>query len=351
MGAEDRETTLLLRRVPYGVGWWWETKEDRVYEGEFELRASASGNLQIVAKLPLENYLRGVVPSEIGADSPHEALCAQAVAARSAAVLALTTRIYAGDTYDICSDVACQAFSGLNKATTSTDAAVAATRGMILEFEGRPVSAYYASNCGGFMEDIRNVWPDRAQDRAYWDTAHFDGETSMPLDLTTEAGMAEWITSSPAAWCNPNHGRVPPWAAKNFRWVREFGAEEVTARVAARKEGLGRIKEIRPVQRGKSGRMISAEFVGEYGTLTVGPELPIRQVFVPPLRSAAFVVDTVLGADDLPSTFTIRGAGWGHGVGMCQSGAVAMDRAGRKYQEILSHYYPHARLVNAYRRD
>jgi SpoIID/LytB domain protein len=345
--ASDEEgSTIQLRRVPYGVGWWWETAEDRIYEGRLRLGVN-EGKLRVISELPLEKYLRGVVPSEIGADSPHEALCAQAIAARSAAVLALTTGIYGGADYDICSDVACQAFSGLTKANAATDAAVAATRGMILEFEGRAVSAYYASNCGGHSEDIRNVWADRAMDRAYWDTARVDGDQPTAPQLQTDAEVEQWLASSPEVWCNPQFAQVPSWSAKNFRWVREFSADQVTSWVANRKPGFGRIVAIRSLKRGLSGRLMEAEFVGELGTYNVGPELAIRQVFIPPLRSAAFVVKSS-GAADRPTTFTIRGAGWGHGVGMCQSGAVAMARAGRRHVEILRHYFPRAKVKDVY---
>jgi SpoIID/LytB domain protein len=339
--------SLRILRVPYGVGWWWESAEDRIYSGRIEIRAGPDDRLVLVAVLPLEEYLRGVVPSEIGPDSPHEALCAQAVAARSAAVLALTTRIYGGPHHDICSDVACQAFSGLTKASAATDAAVMATRGLILVSGGKPVSAYYASNCGGHSEDIRHVWPDRANDRTYWNTAHFDGDGSTPLDLASESGMRAWLDESPPVFCNPDFAKVPEWAAKNFRWTREVTADELTSLVAAQREGLGRIIAIRPVRRGPSGRLIEAEFVGENGSLRVTPELAIRQIFKPPLKSSAFIVDS-RGDTTQPEVFIIRGAGWGHGVGMCQTGAVGMANAGRKHPEILRHYYPNASLSRIY---
>lgn len=346
--VESADTTGVLgvKRIPYGVGWWWEAHENRIYEGQVEFRAAGDGKLVIVGILPLERYLRGVVPSEIGADSPHEALCAQAVAARAAAVLALTDRIYAGTHHDICADVACQAYSGLTKATPASDAAVAATRGLVLMFDGKPLSAYYASNCGGFTEDIRNVWPDRADDRGYWNTARYDGNGTTPLDLSTEKGIRAWIDSSPDVFCNPDKSKVPEWSKRNFRWTREFTADEMTSAVATKRD-IGRVTAIRAVKRGPSGRLIEAEFVGEKGVLKVSPELAIRQVVAPPLRSAAFIVET-RGGDAKPDAFVIRGAGWGHGVGMCQTGAVGMANMGRKHPEILKHYFSNASLEKLY---
>jgi peptidoglycan hydrolase-like amidase len=337
---------LGIRQVPYGVGWWWESAEDRKYEGRIEIRPGLNGKLEIVAELPLEEYLRGVVPSEIGGDSPLQALCAQAVAARSAAVLALTSPIYAGPHFDICSDVACQAFSGVTKSTTSTDEAIRATRGHVLMFEGKPVSAYYASNCGGHSEDIRNVWPDRASDRAYWDTGVFDGAGRCELDLTTDTDVRKWLDADPDVYCNPAKNKVPEWSKKNFRWTRQVSAEELTARVALKKD-IGRVREVWSIRRGVSGRLIEAEFVGEKGSLRVSPELAIRQVLDPPLKSAVFVVDAV-GVQDDPKQFVIRGAGWGHGVGMCQTGAIGMANRGNDFREILGHYYPNAKIEKLY---
>lgn len=344
--ATQKDAVLGIAKVPFGVGWWWESAEDRLYQGRIEIHPSAIGKLVVVVVLPLEQYLRGVVPSEIGTDSPLQALCAQAVAARSAAVLALTTPIYSGTYHDICSDVACQAFSGVSKCNAVTDQAVTATRGMILAFEGAPVSAYYASNCGGFTEDIRNVWPDRASDRAYWNTAVFDGPGTCTLDLTKDEDLRKWLESDPQCYCNPSKYKIPVWAKKNFRWTVEITADQLTSRVALKKD-VGRVLAVRAVKRAPSGRLIEAEFVGEKGSYKVGPELSIRQVFDPPLKSAAFVVDTV-GSAEKPEKFVIRGAGWGHGVGMCQTGAVAMANAGKAFAEILAHYYPNAKVEKLY---
>lgn len=335
-----------ILKVPFGVGWWWESAEDRVYEGRIEIRAGAAGKLVVTAILPLEDYLRGVVPSEIGADSPLEAMCAQAVAARSAAALALTSKIYAGSHHDICSDVACQAFSGVSKCTAVSDCAVTSTRGYVLMFDGRPLSAYYASNCGGYSEDIRNVWPERADDRGYWNAACFDGAGKCAYDLTTEEGVRKWLDDSPDVYCNPSRNNVPKWASKYFRWTREITADELTSRVAAKKD-IGRVHDIRPVKRGPSGRLIEAEFVGEKGTWKTSPELAIRQVFDPPLKSSVIVVDAK-GPKEKPEAFVIKGAGWGHGVGMCQTGAVSMANKGKDFREILKHYYPNASVEKVY---
>ncbi len=339
---------VLIRKVPYGVGWSWEGAEDRAYEGRIEIYPGKDGKLSVIVVLPLEEYLLGVVPSEIGSTSPHEALCAQAVAARSETVEALITRKYAGENYDICSDVECQAFSGNKKRSPESDAAVRATRGLAMFHEGKPMAAYYASSCGGYTEDIRNVWPPRADQKGYWDCARFDGEGALDFDLTREDDMARWIAASPKSWCNPEFGNIPKWAQKNFRWTREVAADVIGARLAGAGKDIGHVQAIRAVKRGPSGRMIQAEFIGDKGKAVIGPELAIRQVFDPPLRSAAFIVETQGGTAERPEKFIFKGAGWGHGVGMCQTGAIAMANAGKTFREILAHYYPNATLMAVY---
>lgn len=346
VSMHDAESKVTVKDVPFGVGWWWENKEDRPYRGRLEFRRTRDGRVNMIIQLPLEEYLTGVVPQEIGGNSPDAALQAQAVAARSEAVLAITTGKYSGENYDICSDVACQAYSGLKNRTKAADAAVDATRGMVLADKGKPISAYYASNCGGFSETIENVWKGRGEKLDYY-TGHADSTSTLALDLTKEADLRKYIDDPPAdAWCNPAKRNMPTWSSKNFRWEKVISADELTTRVA-RKKDIGRVTSMVAQSRGVSGRVITMEFRGEKGTFTLGPELNIRQVFDPPLKSACFYVDPV-GPADRPTAFRIRGAGWGHGVGMCQSGAVAMAKHGIGYEKILDHYYAGAKLTAAW---
>ncbi|MDD4279976.1 MAG: SpoIID/LytB domain-containing protein [Candidatus Sumerlaeales bacterium] len=350
--TDNPDGIIAIKQVPFGVGWWWESAEDRIYRGNLELYPNDKNKIDVVLTLPLEEYLRGVVPSEIGGNSPVAALGAQAVAARSAAVLALTTKIYAGSHHHITSDVDSQAFSGLTKCTDASDTAVKETAGVILSFEGRPVSAYYASNCGGYTEDIRNVWDNRANDKAYWDAARFDGEpaNNPKIDLTTDAGVKQWIANPPDAYCKPANAKVD-WAKSNWRWERQTTIDEITKLVAKHKD-IGTIKEIKATKRGPSGRMIQCQFIGEKGTFEIGPELKIRSVWEPPLKSSVFTAETTATLTDKDKAgkpgFILRGAGWGHGVGMCQTGAVSMARLGKTYKQILNHYFPNCTLEKLY---
>jgi SpoIID/LytB domain protein len=333
--------TIKIKNVPFGVGWWWESKEDRIYEGELHFYKTNENKFEVVVHLPLEQYIKGVVPYEIGGDSPLEALKAQAVAARSEAIVALTSQLYSGEHHDLTSDVECQVFSGNRNRTEKSDRAVMETKRLILSENGKPINAYYASNCGGHSELIKNVWGDRLAPESYG-ISQFDCEEQNDLDLSIEENTREWILSNPPSYCNPNiHSDLPVWSQNNFRWKRDFTIEAVSQMTAKGKD-LGNLIDIKILKRGSSGRAYLAQFIFEKDSLEVKGELKIRQMFSSPLRSSCFVVDKT------ETGFVLHGAGWGHGVGMCQSGAITMARNGNSFEEILKHYYRKAELINIY---
>ncbi|NUN09979.1 MAG: SpoIID/LytB domain-containing protein [Ignavibacteriaceae bacterium] len=333
--------SLKVKDVPYGVGWWWEGKEDKIYGGELSFYVNKEEIFEVVIGLPLEEYLKGVVPYEIGGDSPLEAIKAQAVAARSEALTALKSKVYSGEYYDLTSDVECQVYGGNERRTEISDRAVIETSGQVVFENQSPISAYYASNCGGHSELIKNVWPDRY----VWDSyavSGFDWNEPSSIDLSNDEKVRDWILSSPQSYCNPEtNAGLPQWSKNNFRWKREFTVDEISTMASGGKE-KGNLLDIRSLNRGTSGRITKAEFLFEKDTLLVEGELKIRQMFTPPLRSSAFIVDrSEIG-------FLIQGAGWGHGVGMCQSGAVAMANLGKTFDAILKHYYKKSELVKMY---
>ncbi len=333
--------SMKIKDVPYGVGWWWEGKEDRIYEGEISICQSKDMNLEVIVKLPLEEYLKGVIPYEMGGDSPLESLKAQAVAARSEAVVALRSDLYSGPHHDLTSDVECQVFSGNHKRTQESDRAVAETRGIILSEDGIPIHAYYASNCGGHSELIKNVWPHRSNPQTY-QVALSDNSEHQTIDLSSEKAIRDWINSSPEVYCNPNQGTaLPGWSQKNFRWQREISMEDISQMVS-KGNNFGNLQQINPLKRGLSGRICEAEFVFENEKIMVTGEIKIRQLFSPSLRSAAFITEKT------DSSFILKGAGWGHGVGMCQSGAVSQAKQVLGFKSILLHYYPKAEIINLY---
>lgn len=339
--SSNASGALTIKNVPYGVGWWWEGKENRIYEGELHIYKTEDNKFDVVVHLPLEQYLKGVVPYEIGPDSPLEALKAQAVAARSEAIIALNSKLYSGDHYDLTSDVECQVFSGNGRRTEQSDLAVEETKSLILTEKGKPINAYYASNCGGHSELIKNVWGERPAPESYR-ISQFDWEDQNDLDLSIEENVRKWIFSSPPSYCNPNINReLPEWSQNNFRWKREFTFDEAS-KMTSKGKDLGNLLNIEILERGTSGRAYFAKFIFEKDSIEDRGELKIRQMFSPPLRSSCFVVDK---AD---TGFVLQGAGWGHGVGMCQSGAITMANSGKNFEQILKHYYRKAILMRVY---
>ncbi len=340
-GSNSDTSTVGIESVPYGVGWWWAGVEDRIYEGAFHVYIGTNQEMNVIVQLPLETYLKGVVPYEIGGTSPLEALKAQAVAARSEAVIALTSKLYSGEYYDLTSDVECQVFSGNKKRTSLSDRSVDETTGLIISEGGQPMNAFYASNCGGRAELIRNVWPGRNRLESYVVSLPDNGDRKGP-NLKWGWKARRWIKSSPDVYCNPDSNTfLPGWSKKNFRWSREFTVQELTDMLTDDGE-LGLFKKIRVLKRGPSGRIYKARLIFESGKLTIDGELALRQLFSPSLRSSAFYLKR------RGDRVVIHGAGWGHGVGMCQSGAVAQATRGRNFEQILKHYYSKADLLNIY---
>jgi SpoIID/LytB domain protein len=297
-----------------------------------------------VLTLPLEEYLRGVVPSEIGATTPPSAQQAQAVAARSFAAVALHSKKHADQDADVCSTVHCQVHNP-SKATKATDDAVSATRGLILTYKGKPFSAYYSAMCGGHTEDIVNVWSERMKETVYHGATCTDGPGETQLDLANESQFAKWLASDPDVYCNPSKSKVPDWTGRNFRWTREFTAGEIESFDAKRKP-IGTVTSLRTGTRGVSGRLTKMDVVGTSGTIHLNTQMEIREFFKPALRSSAFLVET--GGEGNLRKFTLRGTGSGHGVGMCQTGAMGMAAAGKSFREILKHYYPRAKIESLY---
>ena len=331
----------LIKSVPYGVGWWWAGIEDRIYEGALHIYVDSDKAMSVTVELPLETYLKGVVPYEIGPTSPLEALKAQAVAARSEAIIALTSQLYNGEQHDLTSDVECQVFSGNKRRSMASDQAVDETRGLILSENGQAMNAYYASNCGGRNELINNVWPGRTQLASY-KVSLPDNVTRKGPRLSKNWKAKRWIKASPTVFCNPElEPALPGWSKKNFRWERKFNLAELTKMLSGDQD-LGVFKKIKVMARGESGRIFKARLVFTNGSFTIDGELALRQLFSPSLRSSNFYLKK------RGDTVTFYGAGWGHGVGMCQSGAIAQASHGAGFEELLKHYYTRAVLLNIY---
>lgn len=357
--------SVRLFDVREGTGFIWEREVDRDYPGVIEIRIDHRGLLMALIEVPLELYLKGVVPSEMSAAYPFEALKAQAVAARSE-VLAKMGVKHPNDPFDLCAHVHCQAYTGITHYDPRAAKAVDSTRGFVLTLNGLVAEAVYSACCGGHTEDKVNVWnpPEASHLKGGWDfdskgTKSSDAAEFTRLDLSTESGAERWINSSPPAWCNVAYQAaqqesplplVLQKASDVFRWEITYTRRELED-IIKRKSGedIGTLVNIVPLQRGVSGRLMEIEIQGTQRNLRIQRELNIRNVLSPQyLRSACFTIEVGTAPDGEPLHFRLRGAGYGHGVGMCQVGAAMMAQKGRKFKEILSHYYPGTTVERIY---
>lgn len=340
--AKNENSLLKIKNVPYGVGWWWEGKEDRFYNCDMEIVLTNDNLIDVIAILPIEKYLEGVVPNEIGSNVPFEALKAQVISARSETMHSLISRKYAGENYDICSDVDCQVYGGINKKNAITDSAIKTTEGLCLTYNDEIIPAYFASNCGGISESIEKVWEHRSPAVDYY-LPRFDSDDD--LRFNPNLNPVEWIKGNPDVYCNADyHPNLPEWSKKNFRWKIEIKQVALTNNLNHIKS-IGDLKKIEIIERSYSGRIIKMKFIGEIDSLELTSELSIRKIISPPLKSSNFIFENYSPTDsEIPDTIVVAGAGWGHGVGLCQSGAVGRAYSGQNFEKILLHYYPNTKI-------
>ncbi len=343
LGAADAAMTLVVdgdagfvvERVEHERGPVARGREDRTYVGRLYVTLDAGGALAAVHGVPLEELLRGLVPSEMPASVPLEALKAQAVTARSNVLAQLGAR-HLTDPFMLCAEVHCQAYRGDGARTARSDEAVRATRGEALfgKAERTLVDAVYSASCGGHGEDNDKVWggapsaslrgrPDLPPDEA----------RDVPADLADEARLRAFLAGASGAYCRR------PAGAHNFRWERRLEPAELDA--LASPLGVGHVRALVIRSRGVSGRARLLAIQGDAGEAEVAGELKIRRL-LRNLPSAMFVVERDGAA------FVLRGGGWGHGAGMCQWGAVGRASAGQGYREILRAYYSGAEVARIY---
>ncbi|MBU0508939.1 hypothetical protein KKH27_08900, partial [bacterium] len=279
-------------------------------------------------------YLESAVGSEMRSDLPAAFSQAQAIAARST-VLATANRHHFADGFDLCNDDHCQCYQGIAREAETVIAPIKESEGTVLVSSfPRVIDARYAKSCGGVSERYEAVWGGEGPD---YFAVRACGEYAVP-DLTDEDAAREFLKSDPPAWCNPRVCSYPePWDKDPlFRWEfahtrREWGA------LIAEKTGLevGALRELVPVRRGASGRILILEIVGEAERQRVYGELNIRRALSPSHLPSSFFVIHERG-----DSLVISGGGWGHGVGLCQLGASAMALRGWSVEKILEHYYP-----------
>ena len=322
--AVSSAPATLLFGVHFGEGSFWAGSEDRSYRGDIELLPRPEG-LTAVNRLSIEEYLYSVLPSEMPAGWPAAALRAQAIAARTYTLANLGQ--YAARGFNLLGSVASAAYRGTGSEASAAREAVDATQGRVLLRDGKPLPTFYSANSGGHTETTEAVW---------------GGVTSLPAasDLLlpprpaplSPDRLARWLAARP-----PSFSSAPGFSSPSaYRWTQWVPRRELESRLGL-EESVGSIRALVTTRPGISGRVREVRIVGTLGERVIrGDALRSR---LGGLRSNLFVVEPRLGADGLPEAFLFTGGGWGHGVGLCQSGAAGMAAAGYTAEEILGHYY------------
>ncbi len=375
--ATSPKCFFLLEDVTIGVDFHWERKESQAFRGNLKLLGGDA--LTAVNIVPVESYLESVISSEMSATASDSLLKAHAVISRSwllAQIGEKGERSTEGMTetederlvwydrdnherFDVCADDHCQRYQGITRQTTPAVAeAVAATRGVVLtDADGNLADARFSKCCGGVFEEFESCWQPH---HYHYLEARSDSDSATEFpDLRDESNAREWILGNPDAFCNVTDKAVLSQVLNNYdqetpdfyRWKVVYD-KETLSRIVRERSGIdfGYITAMEALERGTSGRIIRLRITGTKRSMVIGKELEIRRTLSEShLYSSAFVAEMAdKDVDGVPATITLYGAGWGHGVGLCQIGAAAMGAQGYDYEHILRHYFPGADLTTLY---
>ena len=378
--VED-EASFSLYDVTIGINFHWERQETQHFNGTLKLVVD-EGKITAINILSAEDYLISVISSEMNATSSPEFLKAHAVISRSWLLAQIEKRkamskhdngffsFIKTDTeyirwydredhtiFDVCADDHCQRYQGITKASNkSVVEAVKATKGQVLMYKNSICDARFSKCCGGITEEFDTCWENKKY--PYLTAVRDDKNDAAMPDLTIEEEADKWIRSTPDGFCNTHDKHILSQILNNYdqettnfyRWKVRYTQEEIAELIRTNtKCDYGQIIDLIPVERGKSGRISKLKIVGTLKTLIIGKELEIRRTLSDThLFSSAFVVDKGPQQDDAPAWFELTGAGWGHGVGLCQIGAAVMGEKGYNYNDILLHYYKDADIRKLY---
>jgi len=346
----DPGARIELFDVTVGIEFHWQHKRTQLLPGILEICLNNAGRLLAVNELDIETYLISVNSSEMTAENPVELLKAQTIAARST-ILATMGKHHYDEKFHLCSDDHCQCYHGVANISDHSRAAAVETEGVNLLHGGRVCDARYAKICGGIMEDYAHVWDER---EVPYLVPGVDGREQLHYPLTDEAQVRNYINSTPDVWCNTQKYEIPsslPYNTRDlFRWQVSFPRPEL-GELISRRLGIhfGELVDLIPVDRAPGGRLIHLDIVGSERTVRIGKELVIRRALSEShLYSACFYIERDRDQEGAVTTFHLHGAGWGHGVGLCQVGATVMAQQGFDHAAILAHYYKQSRLLKLY---
>jgi len=379
---QQSDASFSLFDVTIGVNFHWERKETQTFLGRLKFIVNED-KVCAVNELPVESYLESVISSEMSATSSLELLKAHAVISRSWLLVQMQNRKdnhgknkpmssemptegelirwYDREDhtlFDVCADDHCQRYQGITKETSPQVAeAIRQTKGQVLLYDDEICDARFSKCCGGETEEFQYCWENL---RKPYLVALRDALHDEALQLNIEADADRWIRSNPESFCNTHDVKVLSQVLNNYdqetsdfyRWRVEYTQEQLQMLITEKLEiDFGHIIDLIPMERGTSGRLSKLKIIGDRKTLIIGKELEIRRALSKThLYSSAFVVDALdRNEQGIPQRFVLIGAGWGHGVGLCQIGAAVMGERGYNYNEILLHYYKGATIEQIYR--
>lgn len=392
---QSADASFSLSDVTIGVNFHWERKETQTFLGTLRFVVEAD-KICAINELPVEKYLESVISSEMSATSSLELLKAHAVISRSWLLAQMKKRrevaangnnffsfVKKDDMlirwydredhtiFDVCADDHCQRYQGITKETSPHVAeAIRQTLGQVL-LDGEDIcDARFSKCCGGETEEFQYCWEDTpksyltavrdlvlgVKNEEQEDSSRFTLHSSLQDEATAE----RWIRSNPPAFCNTTDKKIlsqvlndyDQETADFYRWKVTYSQEKLQQLFEEKlKMNFGAILDMKAVERGKSGRISKLQIIGTEKTFTIGKELEIRRALSDThLYSSAFVVDKYdKDEQGVPQRFEIIGAGWGHGVGLCQIGAAVMGEQGYAYNDILLHYYQGAEIKQLYK--
>jgi SpoIID/LytB domain protein len=382
---QSADASFSLSDVTIGVNFHWERKETQTFLGTLRFVVE-SDKIVAINELPVEKYLESVISSEMSATSSLELLKAHAVISRSWLLAQMKKRREVAESgnnffsftkkedtlirwydredhtlFDVCADDHCQRYQGITKETSPHVAeAIRQTKGQILMDGEEICDARFSKCCGGITEEFQYCWEDTPKTylTAVRDIA-LGVERTLP-NLTNEEEAEKWIRFNPPAFCNTQDKKILSEVLNDYdqetvnfyRWKETLSQEKLQQLIADKlKMDLGAILDMKAVERGKSGRISKLQIIGTEKTFTIGKELEIRRTLSDShLLSSAFVVDKYdKDEQGVPQRFELIGAGWGHGVGLCQIGAAVMGEQGYHYDAILLHYYQGAEIKKLYK--
>ncbi len=330
------EATVSFDDLEWGHGTPRQGRAARSYAGDVYLTVGRDGRLVVANLLSAERLLEGVVPSEIPPSAPAAALRAQAVAARGQLLAKVGTR-HRADPYLLCAETHCQVYTGATRTNARTTAAVRATRGELLFDADGLVDTVYSSACGGHSESFDAMWGGGPHPAL----PGLEDRPGAALTPVTAETLAELIDHPPAdAWCAATADK-----AGVFRWTKRRTAAQIGQGLTPF-GAVGPLRSVRALRRGVSGRALDVEYLGDAGRVVVSGSY-LNRTLLGGLRSGLWLA-TPEGPADHPAAWVFRGAGFGHGVGLCQHGAMGQAAAGRTHAQILTHYYPGSHLERAW---